>query len=489
MRLFLMPFLLTLSACSMTPALVKPAMPVPAVYPDAAAQSGQQSGAEIGWREMFGDPQLRQLIELALRNNRDLRLATLNVEAVQAQYRLQRAGQLPSVEAGVGATRERAPDPATGERAAVQQSISAQFGVTAFELDLWGRARSMSDAAFARYLASDEGRRSAKISLVAAVADAFIAERLATEQGALAEQTLQSWTEQQRLATRLHAAGQSSRLDLAQVQSQVARAQADVAARSRELQRARNALRQLVGSGVDLARLPAPLPLQQQPVLTQLPAGLPSALLVERPDIRQAEQNLVAANADIGAARAAFFPRISLTAATGYSSSSMQRMFGGDHRIWSFTPQITQPIFDGGRLRAELRLSELRKSSAIAEYERAIEAAFREVADGLAGTATYGRQSEAQQQVVSEETHRMALSEQRYRAGMDGRLELLDAQRQWYGARQELLNLRRDELANAIALYKALGGGQFRDQAESSVRSTSLAAPAPAALSPDRELR
>lgn len=462
MRLLLLPIALALSACSLTPALRKPEPPVPSAYPVELAQPDLRHAADIGWHAMFSDPRLRQLIELALRNNRDLRLATLNVDAVQAEYRLAHAGLFPTVDAGAGAVRERAADPATGG-AQLQERKAVQLGVTAFEIDLWGRARAQSEAAFARYFASDEGRRAARISLVAAVADAYIAERLAAEQGELARQTLRGWTEQHELAQQLYRARQSSRLDLAQVQAQVARAQADVEARERELQRAGNALFQLVATDAALPPLPAPLPLDRQPVLTRLPAGLPSALLAYRPDIRQAEQNLRAANADIGAARAAFLPRISLTAAAGFASPAMRGLFGGEHRVWSFAPQISQPLFDGGRLRAELRLSELRKSSAIAEYERSIQAAFREVADGLAGMATYARQIAAQETVVAEETRRAGLSEQRYRAGVEGRLELLDAQRQLYAARQELLTLRREEIGNAIALYKALGGGQFRD--------------------------
>lgn len=466
MRLALLPIVLALSACSMTPELVRPAPPVPARYPAPYVQADTRTAAEIGWRAMFGDARLQQLIELALRNNRDLRLATLNVEAVQAEYRLQRANQLPAVDANLGATRERSTDPLSGSGTAVRKQASFQLGLTAFEIDLWGRARSMTDAAFARYLASEEGRRAARISLIAAVADAYVAERLAAEQGALAERTLSSWTDQSKLATQLYQAKQSSRIDLAQIQGQVARAEADVEARSRELQRARNALLQLIGTGAALPAMPPPLALDTQPILTRLPAGLPSTLLIFRPDIRQAEHNLRAANADIGAARAAFLPRISLTAAAGFASPSIRGIFNEANRTWSFAPQITQPIFDGGRLRSELRLSELRKSSAVAEYERAIQTAFREVADGLAGSATYARQIMAQQRVVDEESRRAELSEQRYRAGIDGRLELLDAQRQLYAAQQALLELRREELGNAIALYKALGGGQFRDEPE-----------------------
>jgi NodT family efflux transporter outer membrane factor (OMF) lipoprotein len=470
MRFSVLPIVLalaaSLSACSMTPPLVKPEPPVPHAYPSTAAAPDERSAAEIGWRAMFGDPRLQQLIELALRNNRDLRLAALNVDTVQAQYRLQRAGQFPAVDASASALKQRAADTLAGSGTSVQKQAGVQLGVTAFELDLWGRARATSDAAFARYLASDEGRRAARISLIAAVADAYVAECLAAEQGALAERTLRGWQAQGELAQQLYRASQSSRLDLAQVSSQVAAAQADVEARARELQRARNALALLVGTGTALPQDTPAMALDKQPILTTLPAGLPSTLLVYRPDIRQAERNLEAANADIGAARAAFLPRISLTTTAGFASDSLRGIFDRDNRVWSFAPQITQPLFDAGRLRSELRLAELRKSSAGAEYERAIQTAFREVADGLAGMATYARQIAAQQQVVQEETRRADLSEQRYRAGVDGRLELLDAQRQLYAAQQTLLDLRREELGNAISLYKALGGGQFRDDAD-----------------------
>lgn len=460
MRLLLLPIVLALSACSMVPVLERPEAPVPVAYPvGVAADTG--NAADIGWQAMFGDPRLQQVIELALENNRDLRLATLNVEAVQAQYRIQRAAQLPAVDATAGGVRQRA-SAGPGEPSLVQKQVNAGIGISAFELDLWGRARALSEGAFARYLASDEARRAARISLIAAVADAYVAEQLANEQVDLARRTLAGWSEQSALADQLMRAMQSSAIDLAQTRGQVARAQADLEARTREQQRAHNALVLLVGADLGAVSLPPPLPLEQQPVLTRLPAGLPSALLVDRPDIRQAEQNLRAANADIGAARAAFLPRVSLTASAGFASPAMSDLFRGGSKVWSFAPQVTLPLFNGGQLRAELDVAKLRKSSAVAEYERAIQQAFREVADGLAGSATYVNQIAAQEQVVAQERRRATLSEQRYRAGVDGRLELLDSQRQQYLAQQGLLDLRREEISNAIALYKALGGGQFR---------------------------
>ncbi|KVL58771.1 RND transporter [Burkholderia territorii] len=454
---------LALSGCAMAPKLVRPAMPVPATYTAATAAATEQhaNAADLGWRTMFGDRRLQRLIELALDNNRDLRLAALNVQAAEAQYGIQRSARLPSIGAGANFTRQRTPANAD-MNPPVPESTQSQYGVnvgiSAFEIDLFGRVKSLSDAAFARYLATDHGRRAVQITLVGSVADAYFAERLAQEQRALSERTLNDWRQSLDIARRLKQANQASGVDLAQAEGQVASATADLEARSRAVEQARNALRLLVG--IELPKdLPEPLSLERQPVLTQLPPGLPSELLYRRPDIQQAEQNLVAANADIGAARAAFFPRLSLTSTIGFLSPGMGSLFAGDHRTWAFAPQITVPIFEGGRLRAELRLAEVRKSSAVVEYERAIQTAFREVADGLAGRETFSRQIDAQTGVVTSAERRTDLVNLRYRAGIEDRLELLDSQRQLYAARQALLDLRSAELSNAVALYKALGGG------------------------------
>lgn len=461
MRLTILALSLALSACTLTPDLVKPGLPVPDAYPSPAVVADGGPAADLDWRVMFGDPRLQRLIELALRNNRDLRLAALNVEAVQAQYNIQRAARLPAVNATGGVTRQRIAadpqaDPATAGRVQTQHNLD--IGVSAFEIDLFGRVRSLSDAAFARYLASEEGHRTVRIALVGTVADAYFAERLAQEQLDLARRTLDDWRQSLDLARRLKAADQNSGLDVAQAEGQVATAEADLEERARTLARATNALTLLVGADLP-GDLPPPWPLDERAVRTRLPAGLPSDLLTRRPDIRQAELNLVAANADIGAARAAFFPRLSLTTSLGYASPILGNLFNGEQRGWTFTPQITQPLFMGGQLRAELRLAEIRRSEAIADYERVIQTAFREVADGLAGSATYGRQIEAQNRTVASAERRLALSTLRYRAGLEGRLELLDAQRQLYAARQTRLDLKRDEIGNAVSLYKALGGG------------------------------
>lgn len=471
MRYLPLLFTLALSACSLTPPLLKPQAPVPAVFPMAPRDRGSIQAADIGWRTMFPDNRLQRLIEIALENNRDLRLAALNVEAVQAQSRIQRAAQLPGIDTSAQATRQRAATNGLGappQSPAISEQVSVGIGLSAFEIDLFGRMHSLSKAALARYLASEEGRRAAQIALVSAVADAYLAERLAQEQYGLAKSTLADWQQSLDLARILRQAQQSSGLEVAQAQGQVATAEADLEARARALALAQNALRLLVGA--DLPEdLPQGLPLDSQPVLTTLPAGLPSDLLTRRPDIRQAEQTMVATNADIGAARAAFFPRISLTASLGYASPAMSGLFGGESRVWSFSPQIVQPLFQGGRLRAELRLAEVRKSSAVAEYERTIQTAFREVADGLAGQQTFSRQITAQLLVVDSAQRRAELSLLRYRAGIESRLELLDAQRQLYAARQVLLDLRRSTFSNAVGLYRSLGGGLMeREVAEPS---------------------
>lgn len=448
-----------LAGCSLNPPLPKPALPVSSAYHGniGTIGTGHAADAMPDWRQMLADPALQRLVELALDNNRDLREAALNVAAVQAQYQIQDANRLPALDASGGGTRQRTSS-ADAPNGVVTQQTSAGLAINAFELDLFGRLRSQSEAAFARYLASVEGQRAARLSLIAAVADAWLELRLAQEQAALTERTLADWRLALSLTERLHGAQQRSGLDVAQAAGQVATAEADMHARDRALLLARNNLELLLGVPVP-TDLPASRPLAQQPVMTTLPAGLPSELLNRRPDIMQAEQALLAANAEIGAARAAFFPRLSLTAQLGFSSAEMGSLFKGSNRSWSFAPQITQPIFHGGQLRAELKLAEIRTSIAVVQYERTIQVAFREVNDALASNDTYQRQIVAQQRVVDAAGLRERLSNLRYGAGQDSRLELLDAQRQAYAAQSALLELRRDHFKSAIALYKALGGG------------------------------
>ena len=462
MRMFRSTILLamafTASACSMAPGYTRPDSPLPLVYAQHPGGGGDNA-ATLGWHEVMPDPRLRALVDLALKNNRDLKLAVLNAEAVHSQFRVERSARLPSLAANgqlqrTGGSGQQAMQGVPG---GIDQK-AATLDLAAYEVDLFGRVRSLSDAAWERYLASEEGARSARIALVAGVAQAYVEQRVATEQLDLARRTLSDWQESLRITRALHGADQASGIDLAQAQGQVDQAEADIRAREREVSQADNALALLVGTAVP-SDLPAPLALDANPVLAALPAGLPSDLLAHRPDIAQAEHDLKAANADIGAARAAFFPRITLTGSYGFGSGQLSDLFKGASKTWAFTPQISQPIFQGGKLRAELRLAEIRKSSAVVSYEKALQVAFREVSDGLAGQATYGGQLDAQGRVVDSATRRAKLSGLRYEAGQDSRLELLDAQRQRYAAQQSLLDLRRAALTNTVNLYKALGGG------------------------------
>lgn len=463
MRIIPVSLALLLSACALTPPLARPDPALPEAYADSPDAAG--NAADLGWRQMFGDPRLQRLITIALDNNRDLRIAMLNVDAVRAQYGIERSALLPQLDARLSGGRERTA--ANGASAAsLQGTHAAGLAISAFEIDLFGRVRALSDAALARYLASTEAARAARISLIAAVADAYLEERLAIEQLRLTETTLADWRQSLDLARLLKDAKQNSGLDVAQAEGQVALAEADLEGRKRDLKQARNALALLLGTSAP-SGLPGGLPeglpeglrLDKQPVLTSLPAGLPSDLLLRRPDILQAEQALRAANADVGAARAAFFPRLALTATLGYASPALGSLFQGGQLAWGFTPQLIQPLFDNGRLESGLDLARARRSTAVAEYEKSIQTAFREVADGLAAQATLSRQIEAQQRAVSSAERRRELSSLRYRAGQDSRLELLDAQRQAYAAQQTLLGLQRLAFRSAVSLYKALGGG------------------------------
>jgi NodT family efflux transporter outer membrane factor (OMF) lipoprotein len=436
-----------LSACSLAPTYERPAAPVPAAFPASAASSGT-AAAELGWADFLTDARTRALVELALKNNRDLRIATLNVEQARALYGVQRADQLPTVSAGASATRST-----TGNGISSVYSVGLQ--VTAFELDLFGRVKNLSEAAMARYLATDEGRRAAQMSLIAAVASADLALRADDELLKLTQRTLDSRDEQLKLVRVRFDGGVSAEPELRGTESLVAAARASLIALQRQRSQDLNALALLLGQPVP-ADLPAAAPLDQLR-FADLPAGLPSEVLLQRPDVKQAEQSLIAANANIGAARAAFFPRITLTGSVGTASTQLSNLF--ENAAWSFTPQLLQPLFDAGRNQANLEASKAAREIAVAQYEKAIQSAFREVADALAGRATLGEQLAAQQQQADAETRRAQLADVLFRGGAASALDRLDAERSALAARQAVVQLQLAKQQNAVLLYRVLGGG------------------------------
>ena len=444
-----------LSGCSLAPTYERPAAPVAAAYP---TESAAGNATATGWRDFFPDQRLQLLIETALENNRDLRIAALRIEEARAQYNIQSADLLPNLNATASATRSRTPGSLTLSGAStVNSSYQVGLGLAAFELDFFGRVRSLNDAALAQYLATEEANRAARITLIAEVAKAYLAERAFAEQYDLAVKTLESRANAYKLAKQRFDVGASSALDLRQNEVLVQSARAALATLTRQRAQAANALTLLAGK--PLIDLPAAQVLSEQNIVTEIPAGVPSDLLERRPDIRAAEQRLQAANANIGAARAAFFPRISLTASTGTASNALSGLFESGSRTWSFAPQLVLPIFDAGRNRANLSLAEVRNNVAIADYEKSIQTAFREVADTLVARATLDEQIDAQRAVQEAQAERLKLADLRYQNGVASSLDVLDAQRELFSAQQALVQARLLRLTNAIDLYRSLGGG------------------------------
>lgn len=449
-----------IAGCSLTPELVRPAAPVaPAFPPHAAAPTDAgRAAVDIGWREFFPDARLQALIASALENNRDLRIAALRIEEARAQYNVQAADLLPNVNAGVSGSRSRTPGgvSATG-RPLVTNVYQVGLSLASFELDFFGRVRSLNEAALAAYLATEEAQRAAQISLVAETAKAYLSELGAGEQLVLAQRTLEGREQGYKLSRQRFDVGASSALDLRLNETLVQSARVSVLQLQRQRAQARNALTLLVGT--PLGDLPTGADLSSQNVVTAIPAGLPSDLLANRPDIRAAESRLVAANANIGAARAAFFPRISLTAALGTASTALSGLFEAGSMSWSFTPQLALPIFDAGRNRGNLDLAVVRRDLAVTDYERTIQGAFREAADALVARGTLEEQVEAQRLVREAQADRLNLADQRFRAGVASTLDVLDAQRELFTAEQSLVQTRLLRLTNAVDVYRTLGGG------------------------------
>ena len=443
-----------LTGCSMIPQYQQPAAPYAASWEQQAASSAQVPE----WQQFFRDNNLQQLIRTALEHNRDLRVAALNAEAFRAQYRIQRSELFPSIDASGTGTHQRVPSKVsqTGDAQTTHQ-YSAAVGMNAWELDFFGRIRSLKDQALQNYFASAQAQRSAELSLVANVATAWFTLQADHASLQLAEATLQTYEDSQRLTELSHDAGIASALELQQSRTATDGARVTLAQNQRQLAQSRNALQLVLG---------APLPDQLAPSgkldnhsLADLPVLLPSELLQRRPDIMQAEHQLQAANANIGAARAAFFPSISLTATAGSLSGELSDLFGSGTGTWLFQPQINLPIFNSGRLKANLEYSEIQKDIHVAQYEKAIQTAFQEVADGLVARKTYADQLAAQEQLlVSSQTY-LDLADRRYREGIDNQLTLLDAQRLNFNTRQQHINVQLARLVSEVNLFKALGGG------------------------------
>jgi len=454
----IVPLLLCLSlglgGCTLIPHYERPGAPIGARYPGGSAATGAKASSEIAWREFFADARLKKLIELALEDNRDLRVAMLNVEQSRAQYRIARAGFFPTIQAAGSYIRQGG----VGNGSPVTTQWSASIGSTAYEVDFFGRVRSLNAQALEKYLATEEGRRSAQISLVAQVATQYFTLRQLAEQLQLARQTLKSVQQLYGLNKSTFDAGTTTELDLRTAEAQVLTARVNVLTYERQVAQAENQLVLLVGRPLP-PQLPAARALSAGNVMSGIPAGLPSDLLQRRPDILQAEHSLKAANANIGAARAAFFPTISLTGSTGSTSMELSKLFGQNTGTWSFSPQVSVPIFTGGLTRANLDVAKITSRIEVANYEKAIQTAFREVADSLVARPIYVRQVEAQEALVNAQQRRYALAEARFRQGVDLYLNVLSAQQDLYGAQRTLIETRFESLSNHVTLYKALGGG------------------------------
>ncbi|MEW6446179.1 MAG: efflux transporter outer membrane subunit [Pseudomonadota bacterium] len=447
---------------SMAPNYQRPEAPVSAIFPTygTGAQAPSASQAEeIPWRAYFADPRLREVIALALENNRDLRQAALRVEQARAQYRIQRADLFPMVGIDGSQSAKRLPADLSGTGASVtQRQYDVTVGFSAWEPDIFGRIRSLGDQAMEQYFATEEAARGVRISLIAEVAQAWLTLAADRERLALAWRTYESRNQSLDLIRRGHELGALSALDLRQSETLLEGARADKARYQAVVNRDENALVLLVGAPLRPEWLPDALG-ESVGAVAELPAGVPSEVLARRPDILQAEHSLRAMNANIGAARAAFFPRISLTAQTGTASGTLDGLFGNGSGTWGFMPQVHMPIFEAGRLQADLAVAETQRDMGIALYEKAIQTAFREVADALADKAALGEQLGALRALKGATAESLRLAEARYRAGADSHLVLLDAQRSLYGAEQQLIDARLAADVNRVVMYKVLGGG------------------------------
>jgi len=455
-----------LAGCSLQPVYERPALPVATTYPTGDAYQRSTDGSEgkalpaadIGWRDFLTDPRLQRLVEIALANNQDLRIAALNVAQTQAQFRIQRAALFPQIGGFADSSSLRTPASlsSTG-RTTVLHDYSIGMSA-AWEIDFFGRLQSLSDQAQQQYFASAQGRKAAQLLLVSQVADQYLTILADDELLAVTQRTLESAQASYKLTLLQFQTGTGTELSVRQAETVVEQANANHAAQLRARAQAENALVLLLGEPLSLD-LPPPVALNSQSLLADIPAGLPSDLLTRRPDIMQAEATLRGANANIGAARAAFFPTISLTGNLGTASSALSGLFQAGSLAWSFLPSITLPIFEAGQLQASLDVATVQKDINVAQYEKSIQTAFREVADGLAARGTYDDEVSSIERYTEAQQRSLDLSEMRFRNGVDNYLAVLTAQTGLYTAQQTLVGARLARLTNLVDLYQFLGGG------------------------------
>jgi outer membrane protein, multidrug efflux system len=454
------------SGCSLQPTYHRPPAPVSTQFPTGAAYKSTAAGpgsstlaaSEIGWRDFLADPRLRRLVEIALRNNRDLRVAVLNVANVQAQYRIQRAALFPQLSAFANGSDQRFPGNTSFSPNAFLIHDYSVGGSVSWELDLFGRLRSLKHASLQTYFATAYARQATEILLVSQVADQYLTVLAFDEELEVTRQTLETARASYKIVKLQFDTGTGTELAMRQAETVVEQAQANYASQVRSRAQAENALVLLLGQSLP-ADLPAPNRLGEQAILADVPAGLPSDLLTRRPDILEAEATLRSQNANIGAARAAFFPKISLTGNYGTSSGTLSGLFGAGSQAWAFAPSIAMPIFAGGQNVANLKEANVQRDIAIAQYEKSIQTAFREVSDGLAARGTYDEQVGTLERYTAAQQRRLELSQLRFTQGVDTYLNVLTAQTDLYTAQLSLVAARQQRLTALVDLYQSLGGG------------------------------
>jgi len=455
---------LVLTGCTMTPRYERPAPPVPDAWPSGAAydpaQASEKTAADLPWREFIRDEKLQKVIEQTLANNRDLRSALANIQSARAQYRIQRSDLFPKFNGELSATRQKTLNTFGGVNGATFENefYSASVGLSAFEIDLFGRVRSSSNASLQSYLATAEAGRATRISLIAETASAYLTLAADISRYELARRTVESAQRTMEVTQKRLEAGVSSRLDVRQAETVYQQARVDLASTTSLIAQDRNALELLTGSRIPDELLPSELPDNHQ-WLADVPAGLSSSVLLTRPDVLQAEHQLMSANANIGAARAAFFPRLSLTASKGLASPELSNLLDDGISIWSVAPNLVLPIFSGGENVANLSYAQAQRDLYVSQYELAIQTAFKEVADALAVRGTIQDQLSAQRALVDAAADSYQLAEARYSKGVDTFLNALDAQRTLYNAEKSLVSARLTASDNVVTLYRVLGGG------------------------------